>query len=69
MKIKFKCGDKVTEETRYFISSLDANDPKPLERVVRVHWTINTLQIAGIGLGDTELQNTKLLAQIHLTNL
>lgn len=28
-------GGKVTEETRYFISSLDANDPKRLERVAR----------------------------------
>jgi len=33
-------GDKVTEETRYFISSLDANDPKRLERLVRAHWAI-----------------------------
>jgi predicted transposase YbfD/YdcC len=37
---KREIGDKVTEETRYFISSLDANDPKRLERVVRAHWTI-----------------------------
>jgi hypothetical protein len=27
-------------ETRYFISSLDANDPKRLERVVRAHGSI-----------------------------
>lgn len=27
-------------ETRYFFSSLDANDPKRLERVVRAHWGI-----------------------------
>lgn len=37
---KRETGDKVTEETRYFISSLDANDPKRLERVVRAHWAI-----------------------------
>jgi len=37
---KREMGDKVTEETRYFISSLDANDPKRLERVVRAHWSI-----------------------------
>ena len=37
---KREIGDKVTEETRYFISSLDANDPKRLERVVRAHWAI-----------------------------
>ena len=37
---KREIGDKVTEETRYFISSLDANDPKRLERVVRAHWGI-----------------------------
>lgn len=32
--------NKVTEQTRYFISSLDANDPERLERVVRAHWAI-----------------------------
>jgi predicted transposase YbfD/YdcC len=37
---KREIGDKVTEETRYFISSLDASDPKRLERVVRSHWAI-----------------------------
>jgi predicted transposase YbfD/YdcC len=37
---KRELGDKVTEETRYFISSLDAKDPKRLERVVRAHWAI-----------------------------
>lgn len=37
---KREIGDKVTEETRYFISSLDANDPLRLERVVRAHWSI-----------------------------
>jgi predicted transposase YbfD/YdcC len=31
---------KTTEETRYFISSLDASDPQRLERVVRAHWAI-----------------------------
>jgi predicted transposase YbfD/YdcC len=41
---KREIGDKVTEDTRYFISSLDAHDPKRLERVVRAHWSIeNTL--------------------------
>ena len=37
---KRETDHKVTEETRYFISSLDANDPKRLERVVRTHWSI-----------------------------
>lgn len=37
---KREIDNKVTEETRYFISSLDANDPKRLERVVRAHWSI-----------------------------
>jgi len=37
---KRELDNKVTEETRYFISSLDANDPKRLERVVRAHWAI-----------------------------
>jgi predicted transposase YbfD/YdcC len=34
---KREIGDKVTEETHYFISSLD---PKRSERVVRAHWAI-----------------------------
>ena len=38
---KREIGDKVTEETRYFISSLDANDPNRLERVVRAHWVLD----------------------------
>lgn len=37
---KREIGDKMTEETRYFISSLGADDPKRLERVVRAHWSI-----------------------------
>jgi predicted transposase YbfD/YdcC len=37
---KREISNKVTEETRYFISSLDANDPKRLECVVRAHWSI-----------------------------
>jgi predicted transposase YbfD/YdcC len=37
---KREIADKVSEETRYFISSLDANDPRRLERVVRAHWAI-----------------------------
>jgi len=37
---KRETDHKVTEETRYFISSLDANDPQRLERVVRAHWAI-----------------------------
>ena len=44
---KREIGDKVTEETRYFISSLDANNPQRLERVVRAHWSIeNNLHLA-----------------------
>lgn len=37
---KREIGDKMTEETRYFISSLDADDPQRLERAVRAHWAI-----------------------------
>lgn len=33
-------GKKETVETRYFISSLSADDPGKLERVVRAHWSI-----------------------------
>lgn len=32
--------NKITEETRYFISSLDASDPKRLGQIVRAHWGI-----------------------------
>ena len=31
---------KTTEETRYFISSMDATDPERLGQVVRAHWGI-----------------------------
>lgn len=31
---------KTTEETRYFVSSLGANDPDKLARVVRAHWSV-----------------------------
>jgi predicted transposase YbfD/YdcC len=37
---KRECNDKTTEETRYFISSMDASDPKRLGQVVRAHWGI-----------------------------
>jgi len=30
----------VSEETRYFISSLDAGDPQRLARAVRAHWSM-----------------------------
>ena len=33
-------GNKVTDETRYFISSLSANNPAKLEHAVRAHWAI-----------------------------
>ena len=37
---KREVGEKVTEETRYFISSLSADNPDKLERAVRAHWSI-----------------------------
>lgn len=37
---KRETDNKMTEEIRYFISSLDANDLERLERVVRAHWAI-----------------------------
>ena len=33
-------GNKVTKETRYFISSLNANNPAKMARAVRAHWAI-----------------------------
>ncbi|OGT90017.1 MAG: transposase [Gammaproteobacteria bacterium RIFOXYD12_FULL_61_37] len=35
-----ECKGKITEETRYFISSMDASDPKRLGQVIRAHWGI-----------------------------
>jgi predicted transposase YbfD/YdcC len=35
-----ECKDKTTEETRYFISSMDASNPERLGQVVRAHWGI-----------------------------
>jgi len=37
---KRECNDKITEETRYFISSLDATNPKYLGHAVQAHWGI-----------------------------
>ncbi len=37
---KREVGEKITEETRYFISSLSADNPDKLERAVRAHWSI-----------------------------
>lgn len=37
---KRECNDKITEETRYLISSLDATAPKYLGQVVRANWGI-----------------------------
>jgi len=37
---KREVDKKITEETRYFISSLSANDPNKLEHAVRAHWAI-----------------------------
>lgn len=37
---KREVGDKVTEETRYFISSLNTENPEKLARSVREHWAV-----------------------------
>ena len=37
---KRELKNKTEEETRYFISSLDATDPKKLGNIVRAHWSI-----------------------------
>lgn len=37
---KREIGDKITEETRYFISSLSADNPQKLAHAVRAHWAI-----------------------------
>jgi predicted transposase YbfD/YdcC len=37
---KRETGDKVTEETPHFISSLDANNPKHLKNMAQAHWVI-----------------------------
>jgi len=35
-----ECNGKVSQETRYFISSLDAENPKRLGQIIRAHWGI-----------------------------
>lgn len=35
-----ECKGKTTEETRYFISSIDATDPERLGQIIRAHWGI-----------------------------
>ena len=35
-----ECNGNTSEETRYFISSLDATDPARLGYIVRAHWGI-----------------------------
>jgi len=37
---KREIKDKITEETRYFISSLNAANPKQLEHAIRAHWAV-----------------------------
>lgn len=37
---KRELKNKTEEETRYFISSLDASDPKKLGHIVRAHWGV-----------------------------
>jgi len=37
---KREIGEKISEETRYFISSLNADNPQKLGHVVRAHWAI-----------------------------
>jgi len=61
-KVELVPKRKVTEETRYFISSLDANDPKRLERVVRAHWAIenNLHWVLDIALSDANSLATTL---------
>lgn len=38
--VRQESGQKIREDTRYFISSLKANDPQRLANVVRAHWSI-----------------------------
>lgn len=55
-----ECNDKITEETRYFISSLDATEPKYLGQVVRGHWGIeNNLHWVLDYAFDEDFQRTR----------
>ncbi len=57
---KRECKGKVTEETRYFISSLDATDPKRLGQIVRAHWGIeNNLHWVLDDAFDEDKQRTR----------
>ncbi|MDD2739553.1 MAG: ISAs1 family transposase [Methylomonas lenta] len=40
LTVQCECRQKVSTETRYFISSLAADDPQRLGRAVRAHWSI-----------------------------
>ena len=37
---KREIKNKITEETRYFISSFNAANPKQLEYAIRAHWAV-----------------------------
>ncbi len=37
---KRETKDKITEETRYFIGSFSAANPKQLEHAIRAHWAV-----------------------------
>ena len=40
MKATREIGQAISQETRYFISSLKANDLKRLGHIVRAHWSV-----------------------------
>ncbi len=51
---------KITEDTRYFISRLDATDPKRLGSIIRSHWGIeNHLHWVLDDAFDEEQQRTR----------
>ncbi len=57
--------NKVTEETRYFISSLGTNNPAKLEHAVRAHWAIenNLHWVLDIAFDEDVIEHAKAIAQ------
>lgn len=39
--------NNVTEETRYFIRNMSADNPKQLEHAIRAHWVVENLHWDG----------------------
>lgn len=68
---KREIGDKISEETRYFITSLDATNPEKLGTIARSHWSIeNGLHwVLDTAFNQDSLQNRKRNSDANLAIL